>query len=241
MGGIVLKGFLQGTLWILGYFIVCVLIVFSIRIKFRIPKEHFRKLLHFVLLGSLAVWLHAYRTWMQVALSAIGFAVLVYPILYLAERIKGYSEFVTERNNGELKKSLLLVFSMFALITTIGWGIFDDRTLSLASIFAWGFGDAAAALIGKRFGKHTLQGKHIEGKKSVEGSAAMFLVSFCCVLPLLVLRGGMSPIGCIVTAFLVCAVSTVVELFSMRGNDTIFCPLAAMATLLPLLYGFGGI
>ncbi len=236
-----MDGFLTGTLCVLAYFVICVLIVFSIRLLFRIPKEHFRKLLHFVLLGSLIVWLNVYRTWVQVVFSAIAFALLVYPILLLAERIRGYSEFVTERKHGELKKSLLLVFFMFALITAVGWGIFGDQTLSLASIFAWGFGDAAAALIGKRFGKHHLQGRHIEGKKSVEGSAAMFIVSFCCVLPVLLIRGGMPAAACVVTAIVVCAVSTVTELFSMRGNDTFFCPVAAMAALLPLLCLFGGI
>lgn len=236
-----MDGFLTGTLCVLAYFVICVLIVFSIRLLLRIPKEHFRKLLHFVLLGSLLVWLYAYRTWLQVALSAVAFAVLVYPILYLAERIRGYSEFVTERKHGELKKSLLLVFSMFSIVTFVGWGIFDDKILSLVSIFAWGFGDAAAALIGKHFGKHPLQGKHIEGRKSVEGSAAMFIVSLCCVLPVLLFRGGIPVIASVATAIVVCAVSTVVELFSMRGNDTIFCPIAAMAALLPMLYLFGGI
>lgn len=198
-------------------------------------------MLHFVLLGSLIVWLTAFRTWEQVVLTALSFAILVYPILFLAERIRGYSEFVTERKNGELKKSLLLVFSMFALITAVGWGIFSDKSLSLVSIFAWGFGDAAAALIGKRFGKHPLQGKHIEGRKSVEGSAAMFIVSLACVLPMLLIRGGIPVFASVITAVIVCAVSAVVELFSMHGNDTIFCPVAAMAVLLPLLYLFGGI
>lgn len=50
---------------------------------------------------------------------------------------------------------------------------------------AWGPGDAAAAIIGQNFGKHKLQGKMIEGAKSVEGSVGMAITSFICVFPIL--------------------------------------------------------
>ena len=48
-------GFSQGSLCLLLYFIICVAVVFSIRLLFRIPTEVFRKLLHWVLLGSVVV------------------------------------------------------------------------------------------------------------------------------------------------------------------------------------------
>ena len=236
-----MNAFFIGTAHILAYFAVCVTVVFSVRCLVSIPRELFRKILHLVLLGSLVVWLFVYRTWLQAAISALAFALLVYPILVLAERIRGYSDFVTERKRGELKASLLLVFSMFAAVTAIGWGVFGDRYLTLAAIFAWGLGDAAAALVGKRFGRHPLEGRHIEGRKSLEGSAAMLIVSFCSVLLILWLRGGMGFFPCAAIALVVSAVSAVIELYSLRGNDTLFCPLGAMAVMLPLLWLLGGL
>ena len=72
-------GFSQGSLCLLLYFIICVAVVFSIRLLFRIPTEVFRKLLHWVLLGSLAVWLWAFAQWQHALLAVACFLVLVWP------------------------------------------------------------------------------------------------------------------------------------------------------------------
>jgi len=234
-------GFAQGSWCLLLYFLICVAVAFSIRLLFHIPTEVFRKLLHWVLLGSLAVWLWAFARWQHALLAVACFLALVYPLLYLAQHhLPGYSRFVTERKEGELKHSFVLVFTTFAALVAVGWGLFDDKNLCLAAICAWGPGDAAAALMGKRFGRHKLQGQHIEGCKSVEGSAAMLLVSFAFVLPVLLLRGDLSAGVCVGAALICAAVTAVVELFSLRGNDTVFCPLAAMAVLLPITLLAGG-
>ncbi|MBQ3011002.1 MAG: phosphatidate cytidylyltransferase [Oscillospiraceae bacterium] len=222
------------------YFVICASIGVVIRLCTAIPDEPFRKLLHLILLGSLPVWISVYKLWWMAALSALLFAAVVYPILAAAEHLRGYSHLLTERKDGELKKSLLIVFSMFAVVITVCWGLLDDRWLAVASVFAWGFGDAAAALVGKRFGRHKLRGRHIEGTKSVEGSVAMFAVSFLSVFVVMTVRGGMGVFGCVAAAYVTAAVAAVVELYSMSGNDTITCPLAAMAVLLPLTWLFGG-
>ena len=54
------------------------------------------------------------------------------------------------------------------------------------------------------------------------------------------LRGGMPIRSYIIISLIVGAISAVVELYSKNGNDTVFCPLAAMVTMLPLVYLFGG-
>ena len=232
--------FLSGTGAVLLYFLIAAPLAFLLRRTVQVPHEVFRKLLHCILLGSLLVWTLAFDTWQMAALADILFVAAVYPILMLAERIKGFSQFVTERKQGELKSSLVLVFAMYLVILVICWGGLNDRFLVLAPVYAWGFGDAAAALVGKRFGKHPLTGRHIEGRKSVEGTLAMFLVSFLSVAVMLTLRGGLDLPVCLLISGVTAAVSAAVELFSMNGRDTIFCPLAAMAVLLPLLHFLGG-
>lgn len=202
----------------------------------KIPDEVFRKILHGILLGILFVVVHVFPGWKEAALGCIVFAITVYPILMLAERIKGFSKLLTERKQGELKNSLLLVFSMFAIVIAVCWGFFGDTYLVMAAVSAWGFGDAAAALIGKKYGKRILY-----KKKSVEGSLAMFVVSFFSVAILLFLRGGLSWSEMGTTAFVVALASTIIELFTENGMDTITCPLGAMFVMLVCLSAFGGL
>ena len=222
------------------YFIPAAGIALGARYLIRIPDELFRKILHCILLGSLVVFVYGFEVWWHAAVCAVAFAVVVYPALAWFERIKGYSELTTERKKGELKASLLLVFGMFALVICVCWGWLGQRSLVLASIYAWGFGDAAAALVGKRWGRHKIRCKLTDGRKSIEGSAAMFLVSLLSVGTILLVRGGLSPVGWVVTSVVTALVSAAAELCSRDGYDTVICPLAAMAALLPLIHLFGG-
>lgn len=222
------------------YFIPAAGIALGARYLIRIPDELFRKILHCILLGSLTVFVYGFEVWWHAAVCAVAFAVVVYPALAWFERIKGYSELTTERKKGELKASLLLVFGMFALVICVCWGWLGQRSLVLASIYAWGFGDAAAALVGKRWGRHKIRCRLTDGRKSVEGSAAMFLVSLLSVGTILLVRGGLSPVGWAVTSVVTALVSAAAELCSRDGYDTVICPLAAMTALLPLIHLFGG-
>lgn len=126
------------------------------------------------------------------------FIAMVYPILVFAERIPGYSELLTERKRGEIKSSLVVVFSMFTVLICVCWGWLGERYLVIASVLAWGLGDAAAALIGKRFGKHYIEGKFVEGRKTLEGTLAMFVVSFVSVLIILLVQGSVEWYGGVV-------------------------------------------
>lgn len=75
----------------------------------------------------------AFHTWWLAALSALLFAVIVYPILALAEKVPGFSALMTERGSGEMKNSLML-----ALVAAFCWGCVGERMLELCSIYAWG-------------------------------------------------------------------------------------------------------
>lgn len=174
--------------------------------------------------------------WWNSALSCVVFAAIVYPILRYLERFETFSQLISERKTGELKNSLIVVFAMYALVISVCWGIFGDRQLVLASVYAWGFGDAAAALIGKRFGEHKIP----NSVKSYEGTFAMFFVSLICVFVILLLRSGMAWYAYLLTALAVAAVSAAVELYTPGGYDTFTCPIAAMTVMLPLLHIFGG-
>ncbi len=223
------------------YFAVCASVALAARKLIKIKDEIFRKILHFILLGSLAVWTFSFQTWWLEVITILAFVVIVYPILIFFERFKTYSEVVTERKKGELKNSLIVVFVMFAIVVAVTKGIFQDSYLTLASVYAWGIGDAFAALVGKRFGKHKIEGKFLSGEKSWEGTIAMFLSALIAVLAILLLRGEVHFGICILIAVVTAIVSSSLELYTKNGMDTITCPLASMGTMIALLAAFGGL
>lgn len=230
---------LSGFGILLIYFVVCASSALLLRRFVPMPSEVFRKLLHIILLCSLFVWVYVFETWWICSLTAVIFVVIVFPILSLAERLDFYSDLLTERKSGEIKHSLVLVFGMFTVLNGICWGWLGERWLVIACICAWGFGDAAAALIGKKYGKHHLEGRMIEGRKSLEGTMTMFAVSLISVFIVLLINGNIEWYAALVIAALTAAASAAVELFTRGGMDTVTCPFAAAAVLLPLLSIWG--
>ncbi len=226
---------------LLVYFVTCASCALAIRLFTQVPEELYRKTLHFILLGSAPVLLYLFDSWHNAVLASVVFAALVYPALTLAEKLEGYSNILAERDGGEIKRSLIAVFGMFAAVIWICWGIFGAKYLALAVILGWGLGDAAAALVGKKFGKHHLEGKFIDGKKTIEGAVAMFIVSFITVIIVLLLSTNLPWYGHISVAIITAGVNSIVELNTKNGFDTLTCPAATLATMLPLLYLCGGI
>ncbi|MBQ8407780.1 MAG: phosphatidate cytidylyltransferase [Clostridia bacterium] len=205
-----------------------------------IPDELFRKILHFILLGAYIPLVFAFEAWWLAAIFAVALIVVLFPILSLVEKLPFFSSFVNERKKGEFKGSMVLAVGMMAFSVTICWGLFGDKHLVLASIYAWGVGDALAALVGKRFGKHKIKWKLADGKKSIEGSLAMFLCSLVSVFTVLFVRGGISIPFCIVIAALTAVVCTLSEMCAKNGLDTVICPTSAMVVIIPLVMLLGG-
>ncbi|NLM11556.1 MAG: phosphatidate cytidylyltransferase [Clostridiaceae bacterium] len=231
--------FIRGYGLLLAYFVIAVIAALAIR-RLTIPKEVYRKTLHMILLCSVFVWVYAFNTWWISAIGTVVFVLMVYPILAIAERkIRVYSELLTERKPGEIKRSLVVAFFMFAVLICVCWGWLGEKYLVIASVLAWGLGDAAAALVGKRFGQHYIEGKLVEGRKSVEGTVAMFVVSFVAVLTVLLIHGSMKWYSYVPTAAITAAVCAIVELYTKGGMDTITCPLASAVILISLVHLWG--
>ena len=235
-----MQEFLHGAGVLCIYFAVAASAALISRKLIKIPDELFRKILHFILLFSYIPFAFAFETWWRSVLLTVALEILIYPILAFAEKLPLFSAFVNERKHGELKQSLLLAFTMLAVCNTICWGIFGDKYFGLACMYAWGVGDAFAALIGKRFGKHKITWKYADEHKSVEGSCAMFLTSAIAIACVLLAHDHLTLLPYIVIPVAGSAVSTLVEMVTKDGRDTVYCPLAAMLVMLPLMGLFGG-
>ena len=225
----------------LGLYVIPALSVMLIARKvLKVPDELFRKILHFIMIGAYIPFVFGFDTWWVAAGFAASLIVVLYPTLLLAGKIPAFSSFVNERKKGEFKSSMVLAVGMIVFSISVCWGLFGDRYLVLACIYAWGVGDAFAALIGKKFGKHKIKLKIADGKKSVEGSLAMFISSAVSVFIILTLRGGLAVWESLVISVAAAVVCMFVELISKGGFDTVSCPVAAMVVIIPLLKILGG-
>jgi len=203
----------------------------TIRILFRVPSVIFRKLLHFVAFSSVVLMMYAAESWMAACLTSVLFALVVYPILHALEGQSWFASLLTEKKPGEIKKSLLLLFLSQAGLIALCWGLLGHPELMAAATLTWGFGDTAAAWVGKRFGRHHIALPHADHKKTWEGSAAMALTSFVACLVTLSVASPLPMGRCLLYALAAAPVSAGSELFSHEGNDTVAVPYCVAAVL----------
>ncbi|MEI7667542.1 MAG: hypothetical protein WCI62_00925 [Erysipelotrichaceae bacterium] len=118
-----------------------------------------------------------------------------------------------------------------ALLTLLTFNLNRFQIAGGLGIMVMAYGDGFASLIGQRFGSHTYT--IFKGKKSLEGSLTMFVVSVLAIIAYLaIVQFSLNWYVIIVIA----AVATVVEGISPYGLDNIFVPL--IVALLYTVYLF---
>lgn len=217
------------------YIVPCVLVLLPIRFLTKVPSFVFRKLLHIVAFTCFTVMMLAAKSWQSAALTSVIIAVLVYPLLSLFEKESWYGMLFVQKSPGEVKRSLLMLFFMFAAVITVSWGHFHNPHAAAASILMWGVGDAAAALVGIPFGKHKVKISFLNGKKSWEGSCAMLLAATIIGSSLLSLYCGYDAGLSWKCALAMALPGTLVELVSPSEWDTVTVPVLMLIVALLLL------
>jgi phytol kinase len=112
------------------------------------------------------------------------------------------------------------------------WLLWDSPHLLVTSLMPMTWGDALAAVIGRRIGRrpYTVLGS----TRSLEGSAVMFLVSLVATVIPLLLFASISPVTAIVAAAVTALGATVIEAVSPWGVDNLTVP-AVSALILVLM------
>lgn len=221
----------------IGYYGVLAFLLVIFKILCKPEREVFRKLLHCICFMSVFVLLNEINQWYIAALVSLSFAVIVYPVVAFMERYPKFMSIFNERKEGEVKSSLLIVFLMMALLIFVFWGVLGAqwKYIIIVSITAWGFGDAAAALVGKKWGKNVVIHPLVEGKKTKEGTLAMFIVSSLSISLNLKLHTNMPWYLCFGISLLIAPICALVELISKNGMDTITVPIATAVPLYILM------
>ncbi|MBN1877772.1 MAG: phosphatidate cytidylyltransferase [Anaerolineae bacterium] len=225
------------------YFIGTGLPLILLKVYKKIPFEITRKMYHFVIVLSIFPLLKLFSTWYAAVLAALTFVLIVYPILALVENSALYKRIAVEREGGEFKRSFLIVQLSLVILISVFWGLLgiDWQYVAVVAVMAWGFGDAAAALVGKKFGRRKIQHPRIAGTKTVEGTLAMYVVAGLSIYLTLLMYAGRPWYVSFAVALLVAPLSSIVELFSPRGMDTITVPLSTAFAILPLMSFFSSL
>ncbi|MBD2440437.1 diacylglycerol/polyprenol kinase family protein [Nostoc sp. FACHB-110] len=160
---------------------------------------------------------------------------------YLLYRYRVVGAMDTEDSSPGTVYFAISVTLLFALL----WrpdGAVDNVPIAVAGVMAMTWGDALAALIGKRFGKHQYQvGSSV---RSWEGSVAMFLASGTAMFLVLLLLPGsfLSPLAVSLSgtkalsiALVSASFATLVEAISPHGTDNLSVPLVASGVIWVLM------
>ncbi len=234
---------LIGAVILLAYYLIAVaLMPVLLKYWFNIPTEYVRKIHHVGYSLSIFLLLHLFSTWYTAVGAALLLVALGYPALLLIEKSPFYKRLFVERarSRGELRKQLIYVQLSFGLLIFIFWGLLGTswHFIAAVAVMAWGFGDAAAALVGKAFGRRKIIHRYIEKAKTIEGTAAMIGAACLALFLTLYFYAGLSWLPSLIIALIAAPVGGVLELFSKKGLDTLTVPLGTSFVILPLVYLF---
>jgi len=221
------------------YIYIVSVIVITGKISHRLPKTLARKFLH-IMIGNFifVIPFFTLNTFpinfpFFVAAPFIFLTFLVSPLSPLKSLRLRMSGLVDVTGGGH-PFGLVLYAVSYTLLALF----FSDKPYILAAgIIPLAYGDAAASLVGQKFGKHRY---NVLGRKSLEGSVGMFIVCF------LILATGYLffgypyalPISNFIAAtFAVAVVATVFEAITPKGLDNLTVPLGSAIVFLLLIGG----
>ena len=213
------------TLILIAYYIVTAIIGFTLNTYSKLNDELKRKLLHTIGFLSYGVFIYTYSSWIvsSIVSAVLGVGSFIF-ILILEKYFPRALSFFKEREKGEIKYTILMVYLSFTIATVISWGCLQTSLLGALAIYGWGFGDMAASLCGTYLGKIHFK---LIPKKSLEGSIACFIVTFLVSLTILfIYKYSVTTVLLFSLGFAL--VGTLSELISKDGLDTLIMPIALL-------------
>lgn len=188
------------------------LIIFISSLVSKNHSEISRKIVH---IGVCNWWIIVIIFFENVWLASIV------PLLFCIINYISYKKDIFKSMERDDKKSLGTVYYAISclVLTLISFLWFNNKMYAGIGLFAMGYGDGLAALIGQKF--KSKEYKVFGCKKTVLGSVTMFVVTFIAISVLLAAYNKFS----IIPVLGLSAFATFVEAFSMYGIDNLTVPI----------------
>ena len=183
--------------------------------RFKQDPELVRKVVH---IGTGHVLLIAW--WLQIPTWLCVSAGVTFTAIALASH---HTNILPMLNDVGRKTYGVFYYALsITVLVALLWDHHPQYAVIGVMVMSWG--DGMAALIGKRFGKHTFI--YMGNKRSLEGSLAMFVTSLIVMLGIFASGHSLSAhdIG---VAIPVAAIAAMLEAFSPGGTDNLSVPLAS--------------
>ena len=207
---------LLATIYSFIYILAIIAVAFVLYRFTKIGSEGVRKFIHILVSGWVLILVNCYDSLAWAVIGPVTFIFLNAAFVY-----SGFSKYLGMGNRKRDNGLIYYPFSILVLIILLYKGVIDERVV-VASTLMMGFGDGCAALIGSRFGHHGYTS--LGGKKSIEGTLTMFIVSITILLLIYPDRPWYVPLS---VAFL----ATVLENLTPLGFDNITVPLLSAVAL----------
>jgi dolichol kinase len=230
------------TLYV-SYYAFCALCCICFKTATSPPDELLRKTYHVLVALSVFPVLYLFDSWQSAAAAIVVLTAFVYPVMTLSKSNEFYKRMIVERAPGEARRQIIYAHLVLLALVTLFWGALgsDWKFVVLASMLAWGFGDSAAALVGRRFGRAHVKNRFVDEAKTLEGFLAMLAVSLLVITVCLLLGSTMSPARCLSVALVSSIVGAIAEIVTKGGKDTLSVPAATSAAVFVAVMVTGGL
>jgi len=218
-----------GAIAMSGAYVLGVIAIAELFRKRGVAREHTRKIIHV----GIGMWviptfmLFDHRVW------AVAPAAAFVLFNYLAWQFGWVRSMEGERRNvGTILYPLSTALAL-ALFWTPPWPV-----VGASSILVMCWGDAAAAIVGRRFGRtHYVVLDH---RRSLEGSLAMVVMSVAAILVCFAAFGAPIGSGVVLAACIASVVASAIEAVCPNGLDNLLVPASVAVTLVITRSGVWG-
>jgi len=218
------------------YVLVAGMLAFRVKERFGLKTNYSRKIFHFTIFTTAFVMGYLFPLH-RVAAFGAGAGVVMFSLVFFPQRgcLRDIYSALAREDDEPNRGYYLIVPFIATAIGGVVTGFMFPGYYSVGYLVS-GWGDAAGEPVGVRYGKHRYTVPTLTSTKctrSLEGSSAVFAVSFISAFIVLLMLGFGS--GALLLALGAGALATAVEAYSPHGWDNLTVQVAACAGVFLML------